>query len=46
MKALSAVLLVAILGLTGYAAPARAFNFKSFVSINGNDGNNCALATP
>jgi hypothetical protein len=46
MKALSAVLLVAILGLTGYTAPARAFNFKSFVSINGNDGNNCALATP
>jgi hypothetical protein len=45
MKALSAVLLVAILGLTGYAAPARATNFKSFVSASGS-GTACTFAAP
>jgi hypothetical protein len=47
MKALSAVLLVAILGLTGYAAPAWAAgpNFRSYVSASGT-GTACTLAAP
>jgi hypothetical protein len=46
MKVLFAVLLVAILGLTGYAAPARAALFRTYVSVNGNDANTCALTAP
>jgi hypothetical protein len=46
MKALSAVLLVAILGLTGYATPAWAvLNFKSFVSATGT-GTACTITAP
>jgi hypothetical protein len=45
MKALSAVLLVAMLGLTGYAAPAWALNYRSYVSASGT-GTACTLAAP
>jgi hypothetical protein len=45
MKALSAVLLVAMLGLTGYAAPAWALNFRSYVSVSGT-GTACTITAP